>query len=118
MACHIYTNLEAAEVDFEHLGHGFSEAARASIDAEDRIITTIQAFAVMFLVDCARGKALSGTPYLEIASKSLPKVVWSEVEGFVEVLTNTSRGIRSLCMYVITLSALRAALTSIVSGHK
>jgi hypothetical protein len=34
MACHICTNLEAAEVDFEHLGHGFSKAVRASIDAE------------------------------------------------------------------------------------
>ena len=64
----------------------------------DKKITTIQAFAVMFLVDCAQEKALSGIPYLEIASQRLSKVVRSGVEGFVEVLINTRRGIRSLSM--------------------
>ncbi len=101
MACHICTYLEVAETDFKHLGYSFSEAVRAGIDAKDKRITTIQAFAVMFLVDCARGKALSGFPYLEIASKSLPKVVWLGVEGFVEVLKSTSRGIQSLACMIL-----------------
>jgi hypothetical protein len=101
MACHLCTNPEAAEVDFELLGYSFSDAVLASVDVEDRRITTIQAFAVLFMVYCTRGTGLRGSRYLDMARISLLEVVCSEIEGFSEVLMNTSRGIRGLCVYVI-----------------
>lgn len=101
MACHLTTSSGIDSIDFEQLGREFSEAARDGIDPEDRRVTTIQAFAVIFLVDCARGKGLRGSSYLKLASSSLSNVVVSENEGFSEVLVNTCRGIRSLNVWVI-----------------
>jgi hypothetical protein len=96
MACHLHTSADADEVDFGQLGHNFTDAVRCVIDSEDTNITTIQAFAVMFLVDCACGSALRATSYLEVATRNLSNVLSIENDGFKEVLKNTSRGIQSL----------------------
>ncbi len=100
MACHLHSPAHGDEIDFEHLGTDFSEAVRADIVGEDRSITTIQAFAVMFLVDCARANMPRAAAYLKIATKSLPFITPLINEGFNEVLKNAVRGIRSLNVFV------------------
>lgn len=119
MACHLATNSDFGDIDFDQLGARFSDAARTRINPEDRRLTTIQGFAVLFLVDCARGRGLSGFSYLQIASNSLLHVAFSRDEAFLEVLMNTNRGIRSLCVYVYApLVFLNPMLTWAVSGHR
>jgi hypothetical protein len=70
------------EVDFECLGTEFSDAVRAGINVEDKSITTRQAFAVMFLVDCARASGLRASSYLEVATNNLASVAFLESDGF------------------------------------
>lgn len=96
MACHLHTTAEGDEVDFDQLAGEFSNAARATINPADQSITTTQAFAVLFLVDCARANALRASSYLQIATNSLPDITYQEDDGFTEVLKNTVRGIRNL----------------------
>ncbi|KAF4628811.1 hypothetical protein G7Y89_g9344 [Cudoniella acicularis] len=96
MACHLHSVAEADEVDFERLGEEFSDAVRMNIDPQDRTVTTIQAFAVMFLVDSNRAKGLRATSYLKVATDSLSSVAYQETNGFEEVWKNTVRGIRNL----------------------
>lgn len=100
MACHLHSVAEADELDFERLGDEFSDAVRQSIDPEDRSVTSIQAFAVMFLVDCSRGKALRASSYLKVASNSLSNSSCQEIDCFAEVWKNTVRGIQNLNMLV------------------
>jgi hypothetical protein len=100
MACHLHSVAEGDEVDFEQLGGEFSDTVRGSIDAGDKSITTIQAFAVMFLVDCARADGLHASAYLRLATKSLSSVAYQESEGFAEVWKNTVRGVRNLNVLV------------------
>jgi len=96
MACHLHSSVEADEAEFEHLELEFSDAVRVSIDPEDTSITTTQAFAVMFLVDCARGNGLRASAYLKVATNKLPKIAYQSSEGFLEVSKDTVRGIRNL----------------------
>jgi hypothetical protein len=96
MACHLHSVADADEVDFEHLGTDFSDAFRASIDAGDTSITTIQSFAVMFLVDSARASSLRASSYLKLATESLSIVVDLDSDTFQEVLGHTTRGIINL----------------------
>ncbi|KAF8861070.1 hypothetical protein BDZ45DRAFT_286779 [Acephala macrosclerotiorum] len=96
MACHLHPAVEGEEVDFEQLGAEFSEAMRIEIDPVGKRITTIQAFAVMFLVDCARANGLRASSYLRIATNNLRSVVPRDTEGFGEVWKNTVRGVRNL----------------------
>lgn len=96
MACHLHSVADADEVDFEQLGLDFSDAVKSNIDAGDKTITTIQAFAVMFLVDCTRANALRASSYLKTATESLSIAVYAEHEGFPDVWKNTVRGIRNL----------------------
>ncbi|KAK6593388.1 Nitrogen assimilation transcription factor nit-4-like protein 8 [Botrytis cinerea] len=42
-----------------------------NIDAEDISLMTIQAFAILFLIDCAQGHGMHASAYLEVASTSL-----------------------------------------------
>jgi hypothetical protein len=100
MACHLHSVTEADVVDFERLGGEFGDAVRASIIAEDKSITTIQAFAVMFLVDCARANGLRASSYLKVATNNLASVAFLESNGFGEVWTNTVRGVRNLTVLV------------------
>jgi hypothetical protein len=100
MACHLHLVIDEDEIDFEHLGLEFSDAAKTDIDAEDKTVTTIQAFAVMFLVDCSRANALRATSYLKIASTMLTEIEYSETEGFQEVWKDTVSGVRNLNVLV------------------
>jgi hypothetical protein len=92
----LHTVADADKVDFEQLGGEFSHSVRMSIDPEDTSVTTIQAFAVMFLVDCGRGSGLRASSYLKVATSDLHRVVYQESEGFPEVWKNTVCGIRNL----------------------
>ncbi|KAH6667253.1 hypothetical protein B0J14DRAFT_677059 [Halenospora varia] len=96
MACHLHTAAESDEVDFEQLAGEFNDAVRTTINSSDRSITTIQTFAVLFLVDCARGNALRASSYLQVATDSLSTVAYQEVASFVDVWKNTVRGVRNL----------------------
>jgi hypothetical protein len=96
LACHLHTSAESDEIDFEQLGESFSDVVRAVIDPDDKSLTTTQAFAVLFLVDCARGKCLRGESYLKIATSNLSGVKLTESDAFLEVFKNTTRGLRCL----------------------
>jgi hypothetical protein len=100
MACHLHSAADGDEIDFEQLGGEFSDAARTDIDSEDDSITTIQAFAVMFLVDCARANVLRAAAYLRVATDKLSSIAWLGNEGFPEVWKNTVRGLRNLNVLV------------------
>ena len=94
LACHLHTNAEPDES--EQLGKRFSDAVRADMDPHNGAVTTIQAFAVMFLVECARGSGLRASSYLKVAISLLSTVEVLEGDGFKEVLRNTRRGLRCL----------------------
>lgn len=98
LACHLHANADTDEI--EQLGLSFSDAVRAEIEPDDGCLTTIQALAVMFLVDCARGRGLRASSYLNLASRGLSNVKILQEDGFLEVLRDTTRGIRSLNVYV------------------
>jgi len=102
LACSLHSTLDGDEVDYERLGTEFSEAARQSLQPDDTRLTTIQAFAVMHLVDCARGNALRATAYLKISTLSLPRASYQENDGFAESWKATVRGVRNLNMLVHT----------------
>ena len=106
MACHLHSAELPDDVDFEQLGGRFSDAVTSSINPEDRTVTTIQAFAVMFLVDCARAHGLRGSAYLKIATAGISNVSVANTEGFGEVVKNTVRGIRNLDVLVNSYSIL------------
>jgi len=102
LACHLHSGTETEDVDFEQMGVEFSDAVREDIDADDQSITTIQAFAVMFLVDCGRANALRASSYLRLAYTNL--VVATKRTGgggYDEVWRNTVRGVRNLSMSVL-----------------
>jgi hypothetical protein len=100
LACQLHTAADSDEVDFEQLAGEFSDAVRMTIDPKDRSITTIQAFAVLFLVDCTRANGLHACSYLQIAVGNLPLVTHQKVDGFADVWKNTVRGVRNLNMLV------------------
>ncbi|PBP15634.1 hypothetical protein BUE80_DR013600 [Diplocarpon rosae] len=96
MACHLHTEASKDELDYVQLGGEFSDAVRSSLDPSDDRLTTMQAFAVMYLVDCARGNALRATSYLKTATEALPTVTYQDDEGFAASFTDTVRGVRNL----------------------
>jgi len=100
MACHLHSVADSDEVDFVQLGEEFSDAVRKDIKPEDKSITTVQAFAVMFLVDSARGKSLRASSYLRVATNGLSNVAYQASDGFAEVWKNTIRGIQNLNVLV------------------
>lgn len=117
MACHLHSAAEGEEIDFEQLGEEFSEAVRANIDSKDKRITTTQAFAVMFLVDCARANVLRAAAYLKVGTNNLLRTARLEIEGFNEVWKDTVCGIRNLNVLVIPFSAPQTLMSS-GSGHR
>jgi hypothetical protein len=104
MACNLPTIINDSGINFAKLGLQFSESVKAEIDAEDRAITTIQAFAVMFLVDLSHSNALRAASYLKTASSILVRVEILEVDGFQEVWYDTVRGLQNLTVFVSHMS--------------
>ena len=100
LACSLHTAVDGEEGIYERLGARFSDAARKALEPDDSRLTTIQAFAVMHLVDCAHGNALRAVAYLKVATLSLPRAVYQENDGFVESWKATFGGIRSLNVLV------------------
>jgi hypothetical protein len=100
MACHLHSAADGDEFDFDQLSIEFSDAVRADIDADDKSIATIQAFAVMFLVDCACGNGLRASSYLQVATSSLSGVDYRQNEWLAEVWKNTIRGVQNLNVLV------------------
>ncbi|CZT03624.1 related to nitrate assimilation regulatory protein nirA [Rhynchosporium graminicola] len=96
LACSLHTASEGEDLNYGQLGAEFSNAARRELDPEGKDITTIQAFAVMYLVDCAGGNALRATAYLRIATLALLQMVSQENDGFEESCKTTVRGIGNL----------------------
>ncbi|KAH6716646.1 hypothetical protein BKA61DRAFT_476595 [Leptodontidium sp. MPI-SDFR-AT-0119] len=96
MACSLHSAEDGDEVDYARLGAEFSDAARRNLESDDSRLPTIQAFAVMHLVDCARGNALRAAAYLRISTLSLPRATFQENDGFAESWKVTVRGIRNL----------------------
>lgn len=104
MACNLQTTTNEGGIDFVKLGLEFSGTVKAEIDAEDRTITTIQAFAVMFLVDLSHSNALRAASYLKMASSILARVEILEIDGFQEVWYDTVRGLHNLTVFVSDLA--------------
>ncbi|TVY91214.1 Nitrogen assimilation transcription factor [Lachnellula willkommii] len=96
MACHLHSVPDSDEVDFVRLGEEFSDAVRDDMSLEDKTITNVQAFAVMFLIDSARGKGLRASSYLRVATDTLSNVAYQTSDGFAEVWKNTVRGVQNL----------------------
>lgn len=109
LACHLHANADTDEI--EQLGLSFSDAVRSEIEPDDGCLTTIQALAVMFLVGCGRGRGLRASSYLTLASKGLSNIKMSQEDGFLEVLRDTTRGIRCLNVYVCLCSRWLRKLT-------
>lgn len=99
MACHL--NSSDGE-ELEHLKDDFSEATRAALDGADSKVTMVQAFAVMFLVDCARANVLRAEAYLRVATRGLTKAArLKKSEQFEQTWRSTVCGIRNLNVSVI-----------------
>ncbi|APA13797.1 hypothetical protein sscle_11g085670 [Sclerotinia sclerotiorum 1980 UF-70] len=98
MGCYLHTYDEDDNVDYKQMGGQFCDLVRSSINPEDKSLTNIQAFAVMFLVRCAQGQGLSGSVYLTIATKSMESLRPSHNDdvGYRQVWRETVRGINSL----------------------
>lgn len=108
MACHLHTMVDSEDADFEQLSTEFGEAVRSNIDAGDTSITTVQAFAVMFLVDSAQANVLRAASYLKLAIDGLSSIDYVENQGFYESWINTIRGVRNLNVLVISLLPRRS----------
>ncbi|KFY04044.1 hypothetical protein V490_00014 [Pseudogymnoascus sp. VKM F-3557] len=96
LACHLHTQSEESELDSDQLGIQFSEAFLTGFDPDDKSITSIQAAAVMFLVELGRGFGLRGSSYLRLATESIAELSASSNEELPCVLKKTVQGIRCL----------------------
>lgn len=100
LGCHFHTQSEDSELDSDQLGVRFSEAFLAGFDPDDKSITTIQAAAVMFLVELGRGFGLRASSYLRLATESIAELSASPGDEVPAVLKNTIQGIRCLNVLV------------------
>ncbi|KAL2061541.1 hypothetical protein VTL71DRAFT_6918 [Oculimacula yallundae] len=96
LACSLHSAVDGDGLDYGKLAVEFSNAARKELEADDKNITTIQAFAVMYLVDCAGGNSLRAAAYLRISTLALRQMIRQENDGFGESCKATVRGIRNL----------------------
>jgi hypothetical protein len=92
LACHLHAPDEPDEPDLDELARHFYEAALSNLSPAEGGLTTAQAFAVMFLVECARGQSLRGSSYLRIASQLLLDVD----DRHPELLRISAHGIHAL----------------------
>ncbi|KAI9651387.1 hypothetical protein NHQ30_001429 [Ciborinia camelliae] len=98
MACYLHTSGENDDVDYKEMGVQFCDFVRGSINPEDKSLTNIQAFAVMFLVLCAQGQGLIGSAYLKVASRSMESLRPRDNDDadYRQIWRETVRGINSL----------------------
>ncbi|CAD6453261.1 de89cb45-2a9a-49ba-a8cc-09cd27b07efc [Sclerotinia trifoliorum] len=98
MGCYLHTYEEDDIIDYKQVGGHFCDLVRSSINPEDKSLTTIQAFAVMFLVRCAQGQGLSGSVYLTVATRSMESLRPSDNDDvdYRQIWRETVRGINSL----------------------
>ncbi|KAJ8061913.1 hypothetical protein OCU04_009701 [Sclerotinia nivalis] len=98
MGCYLHTYEEDDIIDYKQMGGQFCDLARSSINPEDKSLTTIQAFAVIFLVRCAQGQGLSGSVYLTVATSSMESLRPSDNDDvdYQQIWRETVRGINSL----------------------
>ena len=100
LACHYHTQSEDSELDSDQLGAHFAEAFLAGFEPDDKSITTIQAAAVMFLVELGRGFGLRASSYLRLATESIAELLASSNDELSSVLKQTIQGIRCLNVLV------------------
>lgn len=104
LACHYHTQSEDSDLDPDQLGVHFSEAFLAGFEPDDKSITTIQAAAVMFLVELGRGFGLRASSYLRLATESIAELSGSTNDELPSVLKKTIQGIRCLNVLVTLFS--------------
>lgn len=95
-ACYLHLPLETDTIDFRKLGEDFVEAVKNAVEPGDCKLTTIQAYAAMFLVEITRGDALMANAYLEIAVNSLSQVKNQAQLDASDVWKNTVWGLQEL----------------------
>ena len=100
LACHFHTQSEDSDFDPDQLGVHFSEAFLSGFEPHDKSITTIQAAAVMFLVELGRGFGLRASSYLRVATESIAELSGSSNDELPSVLKKTLQGIRCLNVLV------------------
>ncbi|KAI1007995.1 hypothetical protein K3495_g235 [Podosphaera aphanis] len=96
LSCHMHPAAEEDVVNFERLGKKFSDAVACILKPDDKSITTIQTFGILFLLESARSQGLRANSYLKLATENLPHVSCRGDGGFMEVWRDTVRGIRNL----------------------
>ncbi|KAF7959677.1 hypothetical protein EAE96_001291 [Botrytis aclada] len=98
MACYLHTILESDKINYKELGQKFADVVKHNIDAEDMSLMTIQAFAILFLIDCAQGYGMHASAYLEVASSSLINLehIGLGSEVYRQVWRDTVDGINNL----------------------
>jgi hypothetical protein len=96
LACHLHTRPEDNAVDSDRLGILFAKAFRVSFEPSDKSTTSIQAAAVMFLVELGRGFGLRASTYLTLASDHIVEILSTASDELPCVLKNTLQGIRCL----------------------
>lgn len=106
LACHLHTQSEDSELDSDQLGAQFAEAFLTGFEPDDKSITTIQAAAVMFLVELGRGYGLRASSYLRLATESIAEHAASSKGELPCVLKQTIQGIRCLNVLVSLFFAL------------
>ncbi|KFY03143.1 hypothetical protein O988_01685 [Pseudogymnoascus sp. VKM F-3808] len=89
LACHLHTPSEDNDEEYDQLGTRFAEAFRSDFDTADESITTIQATAVMFLLDLAGGFGMRASSYLRLASEKIAEFSSTAVGELSYSLKNT-----------------------------
>lgn len=98
LACSLHTEQEHDGLSFEQLGLRFSAAFREQFKPTDKRITTIQATAIMFLVELAHHSPRAAS-YLKLATDSITEVTaLTQINMPSLVCKATIQGIRCLNM--------------------
>ncbi|OBT66212.1 hypothetical protein VE03_04312 [Pseudogymnoascus sp. 23342-1-I1] len=96
LACHYHTQSEDSGLDSDQLGAHFAEAFLTGFEPDDKSITTIQAAAVMFLVELGRGFGQRASSYLRLATEGIAELSARSSDELPHVLKQTIQGIRCL----------------------
>ena len=96
LACSFRSNYDSDGVDYDQLESKFTAAFRENFDPLDKSITTIQAVAIMFLVEMSKGSGRAAL-YLKMAVNSITELsARDKLSTSGRVLRITAQGIRCL----------------------